>query len=499
MKIGIGGIYHETHTFSQRKTMFADFERSLYRGSEIINNFKDTKTSIGGYIEYASKYGIDIVPTFYSSATPSGMISKQSFEKMIHMFKDEIAVMGHVDGFLLAQHGAMCVEGYEDAESYLIRLIKNRIGSKPLIVTTDYHANISDEMVSCSDCIVGYDTYPHVDISERGFDACKIMQKVISERIKIRNVFLSIPILGVPQAITTESGIMKDLIKMAHEYEGNNMIINITIAGGFVYSDVKSVGISIIVSFDNRIHEGFAIDIAREMGENIWNNRKKMVVSNTDIRSAINQAMSSKELPVILVDVADNIGGGTPGDGTVLLEELIKNKMDGSVICICDKEAVEVCIKKGVGSNININVGGKSEDFHGVPVEINGYIKLINDGEFINMGRNMTGLKTRMGKSVLLLIGGIKLILTEFPTPPNDPNMLYSMGINLKMEKYLVVKGAVAWKTGIDIKPGKVIYVDTPGLTSANLHKFTYKNIRRPIYPFDEFDLDIKKSIKVYD
>lgn len=499
MKIGIGGIYHETHTFPKRKTTFSDFERTLYRGSEIIKNFSDTNTSIGGYLEYARKKSIEIVPVFYSAATPSAMVTKQTFEKLVNIFKEDISNMETVDGFLLAQHGAMCAEGYEDAEGFLIRMIRDAIGSKPLIVTTDYHANISEEMVLYSDCIIGYDTYPHVDIAERGIDACRLIHKSVSEKISIKNAFLSLPVLGVPQAITTESGIMKNAIDMAHDLEKEDMVLNVTIAGGFVYSDIKSAGISIIVSFDSRMQEGKAINMAAGIGEYIWSERKKITVKNTRVRDAIRQVKNSTGFPVILVDVADNIGGGTPGDGTVILEEMIKEKMSGSVVCICDKEAVNKCVKEGVGNNINIRIGGKSEDYHGNPVEISGYIKLISDGSFTNTGKNMTGLTTIMGKSVLLLLAqGIKVILTEFPTPPNDPNMLYSMGVDIRKEKFLVVKGAIAWKTGIDIEPAKIIYVDTPGLTSANLDNFDYKNIRRPVYPFDDFEIDIKKSVRIY-
>lgn len=499
MKIGIGGLYHETHTFPKRKTTFSDFERTLYRGSEIIKTFSNTKTSIGGCLEYAHKNSMEIVPVFYSAATPSAMITKQTFEKLASIFKEDISRMGTVDGFLLAQHGAMCVEGYEDAEGFLIKMIRDTIGSIPLIVTTDYHANISENMVLYSDCIVGYDTYPHIDIAERGIDACRIMHKAVTEKIMIKNAFLSLPVLGAPQAITTETGVMKNAIDMAHDMEKEDMVLNVTVAGGFVYSDIKSAGISIIVSFDSRMQEGKAIDMAAEIGEHIWSERRKMAIKNTEVKDAISEAKNSTSFPVILVDVADNIGGGTSGDGTVLLQEMIKNKMSGSVVCICDKEAVNKCIKEGVGSNITIKTGGRSEDFHGEPVEVNGYIKLISDGEFINIGKNMTGLSTKMGKSVLLLLAeGIKVILTEFPTPPNDPNMLYSMGVDLKKEKYLVAKGAIAWKTGVDIEPAKIIYVDTPGLTSANLGNFNYKNIRRPVYPFDDFEINIRKSVKVY-
>ena len=496
MKIGVGGIYHETNTFPKKHTVMEDFDRSKYIGEEIINNFKDSKTSLGGFISGAQEFGDTIIPAFYAAATPSGMISTKTFKELISLFIDNMFDCDDIDGFLLAQHGAMCVENFDDAEGYLIKLIKSKIKDKLLVVTTDYHANISPEMVRNSDCIVGYDTYPHTDIFERAVDAYHIARDALTEKFKISNILLKLPILGMPQAITTENGIIKNAMEMVHSYEKQDDILNTTLAGGFCYADVKSSGISIIVSYKNQLQKAriAILDIANY----IWENRKELKVKNTDVKTAVESVLKADKFPVILVDVGDNIGGGTPGDGTEILNELIQNKVQDAVVVISDKEAVYKSLPIGIGKRINLEVGGKSENYHGRPVSISGYIKLISDGEFINTGRNMTGLKTKMGKSVLILSGGIKLVLTEHPTPPNDPGMLKSMGIDIRREKAIIVKGAIAWKTGIDFNPENIIYVDTPGLTNANLESFNFVNINRPVFPLDDFEVNIENLIQVF-
>lgn len=498
MKLAIGGIYHETHTFPHKKTSLDDFKREMYAGEDIIKFYQNTKTSPGGFIDEALRNGDIIYPTFYAAATPSGMVLQDAFEKMSGELLDRIKeITPGIDGFLLAQHGAMVTEDMEDPEGYLIAEIKKILSGKPLVVTTDFHANISRKMVLNSDCIIGYDTYPHIDIYERAIDAYAIIRKIIKEKISIKKAFLPTPLIAAPQAIGTSISPMKEAIDLAHKYEEKQEILNITIAGGFAYSDIKRTGMSVIVAFMGGSED--ARHIIREIADGIWNTRDSLEVSNTPIDIAVDDALNSRQYPVVLADVADNIGGGTPGDGTELLRRLIEKKADGTVIVISDKTSVSKCFKRGIGEDIELDIGGKTDDLHGKPVGVSGYIKLLSDGSFHNIGKNMTGLENSMGKTALLVSGGIKIVLTERPIPPNDPAMLLSIGIDIAKEKILVVKGAIAWKTGLKISPAKIIYVDTPGLCSADLYSFDFKNLRYPIYPFnkDSMKIDLNDLIEI--
>ena len=498
MKIGIGGIYHETNTFSATRTGIESFKRNYFIGVDMIENLGKSSTSIGGFISSAEKNNDVIIPVLYTAATPSATISKKAFRKLVNDFFHSTDDWEKMDAFLLAQHGAMSVEDNEDAEGYFIKKVKRKLGERPLVVTVDYHANISEKMICNCASIVGYDTYPHVDIFERAVDAYRIV-KAINSTAKhdcLSNIFLKLPILGVPQAISTEEGVFKQAMEKVHYYEEDPDIANITLCGGYVYADRKSTGISIVASYWGE--SGKAKRAVVDIGKFIWDNRERITVENTGVREALAQASASADFPVILVDVADNVGGGTPGDGTVILKGLLDREMVGSVVYIADPEAVNSCMEKGVGKNIKLKIGGKTDDVHGGPVQVDGYIDTISDGEFTNIGKNMTGMKTKMGKSVLLIAGGIKIVLTQYPTPPFDPGMFLKMGIDPGKERYVVVKGAVAWKTGINTQPARAIYVDTPGLCSADLNSFDYRMISRPVFPLDEFDFIIEDNIKYY-
>jgi len=485
MKIGIGGIYHETHTFPAKKTLIDRFQRETHSGEDILRFYRNTKTSLGGFIDEAANNGDTICPTFYAAATPSGTVSQNAFDQMSKkLFSSVKEIASRIDGFLLAQHGAMVTEDLDDPESYIITKIKKILSGKPLVVTTDFHANISAAMVKNSDCIVGYDTYPHIDIYERAIDACRILQEIITENVAIKNIFIPIPLIAAPQAIGTSINPMKKAIYLANKYEDHPEIVNITVAGGFAYSDIERAGISLVVSFKGKPIK--AKKIALEIANCIWDKRDTLEIENIPVDTAVDKAVCSKEYPVVLVDVADNIGGGAPGDGTVLLERLIRKKADGVIIVVSDHESVLECFRRGVGGKVELDVGGKTDDLHGRPIKVSGYIKLLSDGSFKNIGKNMTGLENSMGKTAIVICGGIKIVLTEQPTPPNDPAMLLSIGIDISREKILIAKGAIAWKTGLNIDPAKTIYVDTPGLCSADLYSFDFKKLRYTIYPFNK-------------
>lgn len=497
VKIALGGIVHETNTFSSVPTTLEEFKREMFYGRKIIDHFKNTRTSIGGIVDKSEEFGDELSPAFFTSATPSGLLKRNIFNKLIKALLDKLLGIEDLDGMLLVQHGAMVVEGLDDPETYILGEVKSLIGERPIVMTTDFHANISREMVDIADCIVGYDTYPHVDAYERAVDAYNIIRKIITGKIIPNTAYISLPLLSVPQVTGTDGNTpMKKVMEEAHKYELEEDILNITVASGYPYSDIKRAGVSITVTFlDNK---KLAKEAVVTLAEMIWKKRKLITEANCiSPEDAVNKVIGSDKPLNVLVDVADNIGGGSPGDGTVLLKEIIKKKATKAVVTISDAWVVRECVKKGVGEKISLKIGAKTDRFHGNPIEVTGYIKLISDGKYISVGRNQKGLERNMGITVVLDTGDVKIIITEFPVMPNDPGMLISLGIDISDIRVLVVKAATAWKTSIELDPGdvKIIYVNTPGICSSDLKSFDFKNLSKPIYPFDDIRINIRNLI----
>src|SRR5947199_10370460 len=124
MRIAIGGILHETSTFSNVPTTLADFMRTASEGQEILHNFSNTKSAMGGYIDAARDFQFEIVPTFHASTAPAGLVTGEALLGLTTQLVQGIRAAranGPLDGILLDLHGAMVSEIDYDAESYILR------------------------------------------------------------------------------------------------------------------------------------------------------------------------------------------------------------------------------------------------------------------------------------------------------------------------------------------------------------------------------------------
>jgi microcystin degradation protein MlrC len=278
---------------------------------------------------------------------------------------------------------------------------------------------------------------------------------------------------------------MSELIKTAHEYEYEREVLSVTIAGGFAYADVPEIGLSALVITDDQPE--VARQRAKQIADMAWDLREDFLPKLPSVREAVSRAIKAESWPVILADVGDNIGAGTPGDGTVILQELIDQKAQGAVVILSDVQAVSLAIEAGVGQEITLEVGGKSDSNHGKPVKVRAHVRLISDGVFVNWGHMRDSITENMGRTAVLETNGIKIVLTEIKMPPWNLEQLRSVGIAPEREKIIVLKSAVAFRAAYEPIAGEIIEVNSPGLSSLDLSQFSYTNVRRPIFPLDQF------------
>src|SRR5690606_10652822 len=191
---------------------------------------------------------------------------------------------------------------------------------------------------------------------------------------------------------------------------------------------------------------------------------------------AVAAAVSGRAHPAILADVGDNIGAGTPGDSTFILHELIAQKAESAVVIIADAGSVEKAVNAGVGSRVELEVGGKVDRLHGEPVRLTGDVINITDGVFRNRGPMRDGIIENMGRTAVVDSNGIKVVLTELKMPPWNLEQLRSVGIEPADEKIIALKSAVAFRSAYELIAGEVILVNSPGISAVDLSKFTYEH-----------------------
>lgn len=485
MRIVTGTISHETNVYSNIRTDLEEFKkRRLLYGDEYFKDFEGTKSPAGGIIDGCKQNGYELIPTIFASAVPSGTITADAFETILDGILEGFINEGEYEAAVMHLHGAGVSENFPDIEGKVLSEVRKLVGSKPLVATFDLHANYTRQMIESADILIGYDTYPHTDGYERGLEAVNLTKKMLEGNLKPTLGFIQPPMLPALQVQFTGRYPMKRLIEEAHRMEEHSEVETVTVAAGFPWSDIPEAGMSFIVTTNN--NKNLADELAQQLHDMAWNMRRDFLVSPTPLRQALRHTAEATKGPIILADIGDNPGGGTPEDGTVVLKAILEEGLTGGVLAlIWDPAAVEKSIKAGLGNQVNVELGGHTDEMHGQPILVEGQVKHISDGTFISDGPMGKGVPMDMGPTVILGVSGNDVIVTSKRLQPLDLTLYKSLGIKPEEQRFIVVKSSVHFRAAHQPIAAEIIELDTPGLTSPRLAGFGFKNIRRPIFPLD--------------
>lgn len=494
-RIALGGLIHETNTFAPGSTTLADFERqSFCEGDALVARMRNTPTSVGGALQGLERAGYTVVPLLYAAAMPSALVAREAYESLRDDLLGRLRAALPVDGVLLVLHGAMVAEGYLDPEADLLEHARALVGPEcPIVCTLDMHGNLSEAMVAAADALVPFDTNPHLDTFERGLEAAEIVQRMLGEGLRPASALARPGLLLSALTTWTDQPPLSVVHERARAFERQPHVVNAGVMGGFAYADTPFTGMSVLVSTDG--DEALARRLAGELAALAWAEREAARHKGVGVAEAVRRAVApghaaSRPGPVVLADVGDNVGGGSPGDGTVLLRALLDAGAAGAVVTMADAEAVAQSVRAGEGASVDLWVGGKVDRLHGEPVRVRGLVERITDGHFTIEGTDhfaqLYGREVQMGRCAVVRADGVRLLLTERKTPPGDLAQLRSQGIAPEVQRIIVVKSAVAFRGAYQPIAGEVVEVDTPGLVAADLARFTYRHLPRPIFPLDE-------------
>jgi microcystin degradation protein MlrC len=352
------------------------------------------------------------------------------------------------------------------------------------------HGSLTPTMMDSADALVAFNKHPHTDTFERGIEAAHLMSRLLEDDLHCAKALSSPPLLLNALTTATARLPLSATHEQADAFRQDARVVNISIMGGFAYSDTHFAGVSVLVT-TTREHQSLAQEMAHTLADIAWQHRKVAEYVGISVEEAVMRAVSAPHGPVILADVGDNVGGGSPGDGTVLLDALMKANAQDAVVVLADPEAVEQAVIAGRGATVEIEVGGKQDGRHGQPVQVCCTVESLTDGHFTVEGRdhfaNIYGREVQMGRCARLRCAGIELLLTERKIPPGDLGQLRSQGITPEAKKIIVVKSPIAFRDAYEPIAAEILEVDTPGICAANLNRFTYRKLRRPIFPLDDF------------
>ncbi|MCC5833150.1 MAG: M81 family metallopeptidase [Opitutales bacterium] len=489
-RIGIGGIYHESNTFVSRKTGVDHFVKNrCFWGQEIYAEYTGGFHELSGVISELEKHGAEIVPLFYAEAVPGGTIDAVAEEFLVGEMLRQLESSKDLDGLVFAVHGAAVSELHSDMDGYWLSKVREFVGSEvPIFGTLDPHANLSQSMLDVTDVLISYRTNPHVDQVSAGVRAAELLMKQLNEG------FTAVQVMAKPNCLIgierqrTALSPCRELYELAADFESEAEILAANVLLGFPYADVCEMGASFLVVAAHK-----DVDLAQtradQLAAYLWNRRRNFCGDKIDIEQAL-AAIESLDKPVLVLDTGDNIGGGSPGDGTSLLEALERVGKWRSFICIQDPEAVAYAEALNKSSLHRFRIGGKTDALHGDPVEVNARIQKVLEGSFKETEPRHGGQTSyNMGRMAILETDkGTTIQVTSRRTPPFSLRQMTAFALNPESYEVIVAKGVHAPIAAYEAVCRSEIQVATPGCTQIDLTCFPYRNRCKPLYPFEDYD-----------
>ena len=488
-RVVVAMMEHETNTFSPVPTPLERFARGGFgvpTGSEVVERFKGTGTGIGAFLDVAAEAGMEIVSPIAANAAPSGKVEAEAYRTMTDAICD--AVAAGCDACFLDLHGAMVAETTNDGEGTLLGRIRGIAPELPIAISLDLHANMTDAIVDNCNVLVGYKTYPHLDMYQAGEHAGRLLVRMLDGEIDPVMVWGSRPILAQTLRMGHEDEPMGPLLEMARRQESQGLLAS-SVFGGFPLADIWHAGLSVVTVADG--DRGRAEAARDELLDAAWAEREEFVFDSRPLAETIAEAKQLDQGPIVLLDHADNAAsGGTQDTVAVLAEVLRQGLRNVAMFGICDPAAVATMTEAGVGADVTLSLGGKLDmpaiGRVGEPLEVTGRVLALSDGSFtvtVPMGR---GTQMDMGPTAVLEVGDVQVVVCSRNVEPWDPGCFRSVGIEPTEKHYLILKSRIHYRAGFSDISVRDIPCNGVGVTSSDNSLFTFENVRRPIYPLDE-------------
>jgi microcystin degradation protein MlrC len=369
----------------------------------------------------------------------------------------------------------------------------------PIIGTIDPHVNLSPAMVAATDALIAYRTNPHIDQRQRGEEAARLMADTLAGRVRPTQAAAFPPLAINIECQQTDVPPCRPLYEIAESMKAAGHALSTSICLGFPYADVPEMGSAVLVVTNADM--GRAQQLANQLGQAMWQMRRQFLPQLTSIDEALDQVQqlaASGELqhPICLLDMGDNVGGGSPADGTLLANALEERRIAGAFVCLYDLAAVESCQQSSLGEQVELSVGGKTDSRHGPPLQTTFTVIAKSNGLFSeSQPRHGGNTHFDQGPTVVLQTQqGLTVMLTSQRMAPWSLQQLRHCGLEPADFKVLVAKGVHAPLAAYSEVCERFIHVNTSGVTSADLSKFDYRHRRRPMFPFE---LDANWSVKV--
>ncbi len=475
MRIAIGGIATESCTFSPDVTRLEDF-RVLREEALLAAGRYPFLAQIQAQIEAQSEpeFELRFSPTLQASALPGAPVAAEAYKTLKGEFLGRLRGMLPLAGVYLDLHGAMNVQGMDDAEGDWAQATRKVVGADCLIsASMDLHGNVSARFIENVDMLAAYRTAPHVDYLATREKAVEMLVRCLREGIRPLQTRLPIPVILPGERTSTEWEPGLSVYAALAETDKQSGILDASIFVGYVWADEPRASATVIVTgTDETVNKREAA----RLGQIYWEARHgfNFGVPTGSIDECIEMALATEEDCVFISDSGDNPTAGGVGDVPAFLERLLAHDVPSAVMAsIVDATAVSECQAAGLNNTVTVSLGGKLDPVHGRPLTVTG--RVIHFQEKDNVG----------GDIAVLQSGGVKVIITQRRKPFHFVAEFEKLGIDPLAHKMVVVK--IGYLVP-DLKRAapKALLALSPGAVNQDIPSLTYQRIQRPMFPLDE-------------
>jgi microcystin degradation protein MlrC len=480
-RIAVGGFGQESNSFVPDRADFAYFATHrdrppLVRGAALFDWLSSGSFPICAFIGDMQPDHC-LVPLVWAHGGGGGIVTDDAFERIVGELVGRLSEALPVHAVYLDLHGAMVSESFEDAEAEILRRVRAVVGDIPIVVSLDFHANLSPEMVEYSDAILAYETYPHIDRPETGLRAARVMRHILEHGRPTARAFRKIPFLLPATAQCTMVGPSQIIASRSKTLEGE--CLNVAYAAGFLPSDLYWCGPAVAVhGYDQAVVDREADSFERL----ILSLEREFTTEIIPVRQAVEQAISigrTASRPVVLADIHDNPGSGGSGDTTGVLQELLRAGAEQAVIGIlCDPEAAQMAHDAGEGAEVSLNLGGRFGPNGVCPVAGNFLVVRLGSGQFTATGAVWGGQDIDLGPMALLSIAGVSIVVSSRRMQAFDLAPFRHVGVEPATQKIVVVKSKVHFRAEFQPIAETVVLVNALGGTVEGDEPLPYRKLR---------------------
>ena len=482
-RIAVGGFHHETNCFVPVHTDFNYFATvsdrpALSRGEEVLRNLPGRAFAMSGFLaDMADKH--ELAPLVWASGGAGGYVTSDAYERIVGELIGRLSVALPVDAVYLDLHGAMCSVDFEDGEGELLRRVRATVGPPvPVVISLDYHTNLTSAMAALTDGMAIYYTYPHVDRPQTGSRAARILNTVLERGRPTARAFRKIPFLIPLNFQCTLVEPSKEIVAKSAAGEGGD-VLDLCYGAGFPPADLYDCGPAVIAHGYSQA----AVDAAADhLADHITGMEQAFAQPLLDPDEAVRQAMTigvNATRPVVIADTQDNPGCGGTGDTTGMLDALVKNCAEKAAICVLtDAKAAAAAHAAGEGAEITIELGGCTPLPGVKPFRGTFRVTRLSDGRFMCKGPCVGGREAKLGPTALLTIGGVSIVVASKRMQAYDLEIFRHIGVEPTAQKILVVKSTCHFRADFEPIAERVLVAVAPGAHLVDARQYPYKHLR---------------------